>query len=100
MREDRKLEIHLRHSLGLVTYHLDSLSLTHEMYMRALLGRTGGNKYPGFSNNPLDGFHHLHYDLSHFCGDFLSGNGEEFKRCVVKAKEQEKVGGYKALFSE
>ena len=94
-----KLEIHFRHSLGLVTYQIGSLSLTHDAYMRALLGRGGGNKYPGFSNDPLHGFRHLRYDLSHFCGDFLNGSGEEFERCVVKAHEQEKIKGFKALSS-
>lgn len=77
---DRRLEIHFRHSLGLVTYHVGSSSLTHRDYMRALLGEDGGNQYPGFSDEPLDGFRHLKYDLSHFCEDFLSGSGEEFKR--------------------
>ena len=89
VKDDRRLEIHFRGSLGLVTYHLGSLSLLHEAYMRALLGRNGGNQYPGFSDDPLDGFRHLSYDLTHFCGDFLSGPGEEFKACVAKAKAQE-----------
>jgi hypothetical protein len=97
VKGDRRLEIHFRSSLGLVTYHMGSLSLTHDDYMRALLGRGGGNKYPGFSADPLDGFRHLNYDLSHFCGDFLHGSEEEFERCVVKAKEQERVKGFKAL---
>jgi hypothetical protein len=99
VKGDRRLEIHLRYSLGLVTYHLGSMSLAHESYMRALLGKNGGNQYPGFSDDPLDGFRHLSYDLSHFCGDFLSGSGEDFARCVVKATEQEKVIGFKALSS-
>lgn len=99
VRGNRRLEIHFRHSLGLVTYHMGDLSLTHESYMRVLLGKNGGNKYPGFSDDPLDGFRHLSYDLSHFCGDFLEGSGEGFERCVVKAKEQEKITGFKALSS-
>jgi hypothetical protein len=99
VKGDRRLEIHFRYSLGLVKYHMGSLSLTHESYMRALLGRGGGNKYPGFSDDPLDGFRHLRDDLSHSCGDFLSGSGEEFERCVVKAEEQEKIKGFKALSS-
>jgi len=99
VREDRRLEIHFRYSLGLVTYHIGDLSLTHESYMRALLGKNGGNKYPGFSDAPLDGFRHLSYDLTHFCGDFLNGSGEEFERYVVEAKEQEKIKGFKALSS-
>ncbi len=99
IRGDRRLEIHFRYSLGLVTYHIGDLSLTHEAYMRTLLGKNGGNQYPGFSNDPLDGFRHLGHDLAHFCGDFLNGSGEEFERCVVKAKEQEKIKGFKALSS-
>lgn len=99
VKDDRRLEIHFRFSLGLVTYHLGSLSLSHESYMQALLGKNGGNQYPGFSDDPLEGFRHLSYDLSHFCEDFLSGSGEEFARCVTKAAEQEKVQGFKALSS-
>lgn len=99
VKDDRRLEIHFRFSLGLVTYHMGSLSLAHESYMRALLGKNGGNQYPGFSDDPLDGFRHLSYDLSHFCGDFLGGSGEEFARCAVKAAEQEKIKGFKALSS-
>jgi hypothetical protein len=97
VKGDRRLEIHLRYSLGLVTYQIGCLTLTHDAYMRALLGRGGGNKYPGFSNDPLDGFRHLGHDLTQFCGDFLSGSGEEFKRCVAKAQEQEKIKGFKSL---
>jgi hypothetical protein len=99
IRGDRRLELHLRFSLGLVAYHVGSLSLLHQAYMRALLGRDGGSKYPGFSDEPLDGFRHLSYDLAHYAQDFLSGSGEEFARCVAKAKEQEKVTGFKAQFS-
>ena len=66
VRGDRKLEIHFRYSLGLVTYRIGSLSLTHESYMRALLGKNGGNQYPGFSDDPLEGFRHLSHDLAHF----------------------------------
>jgi hypothetical protein len=99
VRGDRRLEIHFRYSLGLVTYHIGDLSLTHESYMRALLGKNGGNQYPGLSTDPLDGFRHLSHDLAHFCGDFLDGSGEEFGRCVVKAKERENIKGFKALSS-
>jgi len=97
VRGDRRLEIHFRYSLGLVTYRIGSLSLAHDSYMRALLGRGGGNQYPGFSNNPLDGFRHLKHDLENFGGDFLTGTGAEFERCVAKAKEQEKIKGFRAL---
>jgi hypothetical protein len=97
VKADRRLAVHLRNSLGLVTYHVGSLSIKHEAYMRALLGPDGGNRYPGFSTDRLDGFRNLAYDLAHFCGDFLNGSGEEFKRCVINAKEREKIVGYRAL---
>ncbi len=95
VRGDRKLEIHFRFSLGLVTYHIGALTITHQDYMRALLGKNGANKYPGFSDDPLDAFRDLKYDLANFCNDFLDGKGEELERCVTKAREQPK--GFRAL---
>jgi len=32
-REDRRLELHFRYSLGLVTYHVGNPALSHEDYM-------------------------------------------------------------------
>jgi len=99
-REDRRLDLHFRYSLGLVTYRIGSLSISHESYMRALLGKGGGNRYPGFSDDPLEGFRGLKFDLEHFCSDFLYGSGEEFGRCVEHAREQERLSGFKRLHSE
>jgi hypothetical protein len=90
---NRNLELHFRWSLGLVRYHIGDLSLSHENYMCALLGPSGGNKYPGFSEDPLDAFRDLAYDLGRFCGDFLAGPGEEFARCVKIAKNLETRSG-------
>jgi hypothetical protein len=81
--ESRRLELHFRQSLGLVTYHLGGVSLSHGDYMRAL---GANNRYPGFSDDPLDGFRHLLHDLEHYARDFLSGPGDEFLRC---AREQQ-----------
>ena len=100
VRGDRKLELHFRHSLGLVTYHMGSLSISHEAYMRALLGKEGGHKYPGFSEDPIDGFRGLRYDLEHYGSDFLYGSGEEFSRCVERARERERLPGFKRLHTE
>ena len=93
-KTDRYLDIHFRHSLGLVTYHMGALAITHELYMHSLLGSRGGNKYPGFSDDPLEAFHGLAFDLKTFCADFLSGPGEEFARCVRIAQEYEKRPGF------
>jgi hypothetical protein len=78
--ELRRLELHFRHSLGLVTYHLGGITLGHADYMRALAAR---NEYPGFSDDPLDGFRHLRHDLERYGADFLTGPGDEFRRCAA-----------------
>jgi hypothetical protein len=78
VRGARRLELHFRHSLGLVTYHLGETSLDHTAYMRAVVGPKGGNQYPGFSSDPLDSFRHLAHDLGKFCQSFLAGPDEEF----------------------
>lgn len=94
---NRKLEVHYRFSLGLVTYHFDKASLDHTSYMRVLLGDKGGNKYPGFSDDPLAAFESLAYDLQHFATAFLEGNFDEFARIVATAEEWKKIPGFARL---
>jgi hypothetical protein len=94
---DRKLEIHFRFSLGLVTYHFGQTSVDHESYMHALVGTNGGNKYPDFSEDPLDAFKGLAYDLENFATAFMNGNFEEFSRCVIAAEERKKIPGFARL---
>jgi hypothetical protein len=36
VRRDRRLELHFRHSLGLVRYHVRKWNASHETYMREL----------------------------------------------------------------
>lgn len=97
VKDNRVLELHLRHSLGLVTYHIGELSLTHEAYMRAMVGRSGKNKYPNFSDDPLDAFRALAFDLQNFCRDFLNGSGKQFARCVEVARLYDKLPGMAKL---
>jgi len=97
VREDRKLEIHYRHGLGLVTYHIGNNSLRHETLMRALLGLEGGNHYPGFSDDPMDAFRDLLYDLEHFAADFLSGAGQIFEQCRLEARAARKLSRIERL---
>jgi len=94
---NRSLEIHFRFSLGLVTYDFGEASLDHSSYMRALLGEKGGNRYPGFSDEPLAAFKNLAYDLQNFAGAFLEGNLEEFTRLVTAAEERNKIPGFARL---
>jgi len=98
VKGDRNLELHFRFSLGLVNYHIGSISLSHEQYMRHVAGK-GQAQYPGFSDDPMDGFRHLADDLAKYCGDFLSGSGDEFKKAVTAAKERDKLSGFQKLSS-
>jgi hypothetical protein len=72
VREDRRLELHFRQSLGLVRYHVGDQSAFHESYMREL-GGWDQCRYPGFSEDPAAAFHDLAHDLG-LADDFLSGS--------------------------
>ena len=72
-RGDRRFELHFRYSLGMVTYHLGSKSISHEEYMCSVLERPHQSHYPGFSSNPLDAFRDLRLDIENYCGEFLEG---------------------------
>jgi hypothetical protein len=65
--------------------------------MRVLLGPEAANQYPGFSEDPLEGFRHLAHDLGRFCGIFLSGSDEEFEAIVKQVEADAKVTGVKRL---
>jgi len=88
---ERRLELHFRWSLGLVTYHVGSLSLAHDDYLRALLGRSRAGHYPGTSEEPLAGFEALRQDLVEHCSDFVSGTGEQFRQCVERHRHYESL---------
>src|SRR5262245_53172019 len=78
VRGDRRLELHFRYSLGLVTYHAAELTLDHSRYMAAL-GAAERAAYPGFSNDPLAAFRDLAHDLLQFAAaDFLDGSATVF----------------------
>ena len=94
---DRSLEIHFRFSLGLVTYHVGKRSLDHESYMRTVLGNRGGNRYPGFSDDPISGFENLAYDLRNFASAFLNGDSKEFARYAAAAEDWKKTPGFARL---
>ncbi|HWS98763.1 MAG TPA: hypothetical protein VN256_00730 [Pyrinomonadaceae bacterium] len=91
VRGERRLELHFRYTLGLVTYHVGSNSVSHESYMRELLGPGGTHQYPGFSDDPLDGFRHLAHDVERFADDFLVGSGEVLARAALKEAAEEKA---------
>jgi hypothetical protein len=81
-RGDRRLELHVRRSLGLVRYHFGEESLSHEDLVRAVraLDRISTEaEYPGFSDDPAAGFRHLRVDLDRFGDVFLTGGAKAFR---------------------
>ena len=85
-KDDRRLELHFRYSLGLVTYHIGNCSLDHEKYMRCL-GVYGHNQYPDFPAEPMESFHHLTEDLQNYCSDFVAGDGRQFQALAASFRE-------------
>jgi hypothetical protein len=85
LKDSRRLELHFRHSLGQVTYHIGEDSLDHETYMR-LLGIKGRSQYPDFPGMPLQSFEHLAADIQNYCSDFVCGDGSEFHSLVTRYK--------------
>lgn len=99
-RGDRWLELHYRHSLGLVTYHVGAVSLGHEDYVRAVraIERVAGeNAYPGFSSDPISGFRELRKDLQCFGRIFLKGTADEFRELKRWADDHPRPTGFTAL---
>jgi hypothetical protein len=94
---DRRLELHFRYSLGLVTYHFGKVSIDHESYMRVVVGREEGNKYPGFSDDPLDAFRDLAHDMQNFATAFLEGDFKKFAGYAAAAEEWKKTPGIARL---
>jgi hypothetical protein len=87
IRGNRRLELHFRYSLGMVSYHLGDRSISHEAYMWSVIGKRHASHYPGFSDDPLDGFHHLHTDLEKYGGDFLHGSDAAFSQHFDRVAE-------------
>ncbi len=82
VREDQRLELHVRQSLGLVRYHVGDQSAPHEVYMRQL-GVWEQCRYPGFSEDPVVAFHDRAHDLA-LADDFLSGSAGSLRTAAAK----------------
>ena len=96
VRGNRRLEFSTRYSLGLVQYRLGPNFVSHEDYMRTAAG-SGNHAYPGFSDDPLDGFRHLASDLQRFATVFLKGSDEEFFALVTEAQKARPKRGFSGL---
>jgi len=85
----------VRHALAEVRYRVDAATLLHEDFARAAVGR-GQARYPGFSDDPLDGFRDLATDLVRFGSVFLAGTTAEFAALVTKAERSRPPCGFAA----
>jgi hypothetical protein len=100
LRGDRRLELHVRSSLGLVRYHFGEESLSHDELVRgvrALEAISAEGAYPGFSDDPMAGFRHLRHDLDLFGGVFLRGGTKAFRALKKWADKHPKKSGLAGL---
>src|ERR1700704_1879985 len=89
-KDDQSVELHFRWALGIVDYRIGDHRLGHKEYMR-VLGVADQAAYPGFSDDPLDGFRHLRSDLQRFAEPFLSGKERQrFPDLIRRSKEIER----------
>jgi hypothetical protein len=95
VRDNRRLELHFRSGLGLVTYYVDDESAGHEPYMRGL-GVWEQCRYPGFSAQPLDAFADLAADLGH-ADDFLSADASILRRVAAQERARAEAIGEKLM---
>ena len=93
-RDDRRLELHVRGSLGLVTYSIGSETISHEDYVRTLGAR---GEYPGFSQHIEEAFIHLRSDLESVGTIFLTGSDLEFLNLIRLSRENPQQKGFRAL---
>lgn len=87
-RGDLILELHVRRSLGLVTYHAGPDQISHRNLMRTL-GHDSEAAYPGFVDDPLAGFRNLRSDLERFGEPFLRGDAEAVRLAARDAAVRE-----------
>jgi hypothetical protein len=99
-RGDRRLELHVRRSLGLVRYHFGEQSLSHEDLVRgvrAVDGIAAEAQYPGFSDDPAAGFRHLRADLERFGAIFLTSGAKAFRALKKWLDKHPKKSGFAGL---
>ena len=100
LRGDRRLELQVRSSLGLVRYHFGDYVLSHEDLIHGVRGTEripGPSEYPGFSNDPLAPFRHLGGDLERFGAVFLSGGAKAFRALKKWIDKNPRRSGLAAL---
>jgi hypothetical protein len=99
-RDDRRLELSFRNSLGLVTYRVGEVMIGHEEYIRAVRALDqidASPAYPGFHQEPAAQFAALREDLQVFGARFLRGSLEQFQELRRWLDGNPKPTGFAAL---
>ncbi len=65
--------------------------------MWSVLGGATGNKYPGFSEDPIQGFRDLAEDLERNGKEFLTGSDVQLDQRFEHAAAHPKPTGFKAI---
>ena len=94
---DKRLELHFRYSLGLVSYQIGNIKIDHSDYITA---QNGKGSYPGFTSEPIDAFKHLADDLRKYGEPFLKEDSTKFKELEKILKTNPPITGFKALSSK
>lgn len=96
VRSDRKVEFWFRFSLS-AGYEFRGMSCAHEDLIWAITGEEGRNKYPGYGEDPLDGFRDLADDLKNFGEAFITGSDSELKELFVRTAMRPRPKGLKGI---
>lgn len=85
----RKVSLSFRYSLGCIEYTVGKVTMTHEQYLKGI-GEKG--QYPGFPDNPIDGFSHLASDIVAFGSAFFTSNESDFAEILNDAIRHTRSG--------
>ncbi len=97
VRGSHRLEFSVREHLGEVVYRVGGTLICHEDLMRVIAGPRRA-RYPGFSDDPLDGFRGLSDDLERYGKVFLRTMDEDFHAFAERAAATQPRSGFGRLF--
>lgn len=94
---NKRVELHFRYSLGLVSYQIAPHKVNHVDYIPA---QGGKGRYPGFSKKPIDAFKNLADDIKKYGALFLNKETTRFEELAKELKANPPIKGFKALSSK
>ena len=91
---NKRLELHVRYNLGLVSYQVGNIKMQHTdfLYAQGVKGQ-----YPGTTSTVINAFRNLAEDLKNYGKPFLNTDTTEFDKLAKYLEENPPVKGFKAL---